>query len=65
MIDFTSLSTRKKTYAGANGNKIAVMYQDALYILKFPGAARLNALGAERENSGLFPAKDESTREKT
>lgn len=42
MIDFTSLPTRKKTYAGANGNKIAVMYQDALYMLKFPGAARLN-----------------------
>lgn len=42
MIDFTELPTRKKTYAGANGNKIAVMYQDALYMLKFPGAARLN-----------------------
>ena len=42
MIDFTTLPTRKKTYAGANGNKIAVMYQDALYMLKFPGAARLN-----------------------
>ena len=42
MIDFTALPTRKKTYAGANGNKIAVMYQDALYMLKFPGAARLN-----------------------
>ena len=26
---------------------------------------RVFALGAERENSGLFPAKDESTREKT
>ena len=42
MIDFTALPTRKKTYAGANGNKIAVVYQDALYMLKFPGAARLN-----------------------
>ncbi len=42
MIDFTTLPTRKKTYAGANGNKIAVMYQDVLYMLKFPGAARLN-----------------------
>ena len=42
MIDFTALPTRKKTYAGANGNKIAVMYHDALYMLKFPGAARHN-----------------------
>ena len=42
MIDFTTLPTRKKTYAGANGNKIAVMYQNALYMLKFSGAARLN-----------------------
>ncbi len=42
MIDFTELPTRKKAYAGANGSKIAVMYQDTLYMLKFPGAARLN-----------------------
>ena len=42
MIDFTELPTRKKTYAGANGNKIAVIYQDALFMLKFPSAARLN-----------------------
>ena len=42
MIDFTDLPRRKKTYAGANGSKIAVIYNDALYMLKFPGAARLN-----------------------
>ena len=42
MIDFTELPTRKKTYAGANGNKIAVIYQDTLFMLKFPSAARLN-----------------------
>ena len=42
MIDFTALPRRNKTYAGANGSKIAVVYNDAVYMLKFPGAARLN-----------------------
>ena len=42
MIDFTALPRRNKSYAGANGSKIAVIYEDALYMLKFPGAARLN-----------------------
>lgn len=42
MIDFTSLPRRNKSYAGANGSKIAVVYNDALYMLKFPGAAWLN-----------------------
>ena len=36
MIDFTDLPVRKKTYAGANGSKIAVIYNGAQYILKFP-----------------------------
>lgn len=42
MMDFTSLPRRNKSYAGANGSKIAVVYNDELYMLKFPGAARLN-----------------------
>ena len=42
MIDFTALPRRNKSYAGANGSKIAVIYEDALYMLKFPGTARLN-----------------------
>lgn len=42
MIDFTTLPRRNKTYAGANGSKIAVMYEDELYMLKFPGIARQN-----------------------
>jgi hypothetical protein len=29
------------SYAGANGSKIAVMYEDELYMLKFPGIACL------------------------
>ena len=42
IIDFTKLPRRNKTYAGANGNKIAVIYEDELYMLKFPAAAKLN-----------------------
>lgn len=42
IIDFTKLPRRNKTYAGANGNKIAVVYEDELYMLKFPAMARLN-----------------------
>lgn len=42
MVDFTPLPRRNKSYAGANGSKIAVVYNDELYMLKFPGAARLN-----------------------
>lgn len=42
MIDFSTLPRRNKTYAGANGSKIAVMYENELYMLKFPGTAWLN-----------------------
>ena len=31
MIDFTGLPTRKKAYAGANGGKIAVIYEGEQY----------------------------------
>lgn len=42
MIDFSLLPRRNKTYAGANGSKIAVIYEDELYMLKFPGIVRKN-----------------------
>ena len=42
MIDFSALPRRNKTYAGANGSKIAVVLDDELYMLKFPGTGRLN-----------------------
>lgn len=42
IIDFTELKKRKKTYAGANGNKISVIYEDKQYMLKFPPQAKLN-----------------------
>lgn len=36
MIDFTELPKRKKSYAGANGSKISVVYNGEQYMLKFP-----------------------------
>lgn len=36
MIDFTLLPRKHKAYAGANGNKISVIYNDEQYMLKFP-----------------------------
>lgn len=36
VIDFTELTKRNKMYAGANGNKICVMYEGKPYMLKFP-----------------------------
>ena len=56
MIDFSNLPVRNKTYAGANGSKISVLYNGEQYMLKFPPApsrnqamsytgARLNILG--------------------
>ena len=42
MIDFTNLPVRNKTYAGANGSKISVVYDGALYMLKFPAVPVIN-----------------------
>ncbi|MFR5875268.1 MAG: HipA domain-containing protein [Eubacterium sp.] len=42
MIDFTNLPTRNKTYAGANGSKISVIYNGEQYMLKFPSFAPKN-----------------------
>ena len=42
MIDFTALPTRNKFYAGANGAKIAVIYDGEQYMLKFPAPAPKN-----------------------
>jgi hypothetical protein len=41
-IDFTKLEKRKKMYAGANGNKISVLYNNEQYMLKFPASAKQN-----------------------
>ena len=42
MLDFTALPTRNKFYAGANGAKIAVIYDGEQYMLKFPAPAPKN-----------------------
>lgn len=42
MIDFTGLPTKHKTYAGANGSKICVVYEGEAYMLKFPAIPSRN-----------------------
>ncbi len=42
MVDFTNLPVRKKTYTGANGSKICVVYNNELYMLKFPALSTKN-----------------------
>ena len=42
MLDFTALPTRNKFYAGANGAKIAVIYDGEQYMLKFPAPSPKN-----------------------
>lgn len=42
MIDFSTLPRKNKAYAGANGSKISVIYNDEQYMLKFPPAPRKN-----------------------
>jgi len=41
-IDFSDLQKRNKAYAGANGNKISVIYKDEQYMLKFPSVSKKN-----------------------
>lgn len=41
-MDFTNLKRKNKTYAGANGSKISVVYNDEQYMLKFPAIANKN-----------------------
>jgi len=42
MIDFTGLPTTRKAYGGANGGKIAVIYDGEQYMLKFPPYPKRN-----------------------
>lgn len=42
LIDFTDCKTLKKGYGGANGNKISVIYNNDIYMLKFPSPATKN-----------------------
>ena len=61
MVDFTNLPRRNKTYAGANGSKIAVMYNGEQYMLKFPVSpsrtkemSYTNGCGSEYLGSHIF-----------
>lgn len=42
LIDFTNLPKRNKTYAGANGSKISIIYNNDQYMLKFPSNSTIN-----------------------
>lgn len=42
MEDFTKLETKNKSYGGANGNKKSVIFNNELWMLKFPSNAKLN-----------------------
>ena len=42
LVDFTHFKKRNKAYAGANGNKISILYEGEQYMLKFPSHAKLN-----------------------
>lgn len=42
MIDFTNLPKKNKTYTGANGSKICVVYEGEPYMLKFPAIPSRN-----------------------
>lgn len=42
LIDFTNLPKRNKTYTGANGSKISIIYNNNQYMLKFPSNSIIN-----------------------
>ena len=58
MIDFTNLPIRNKTYAGANGSKISVMYNNELYIKK---NFTRPCLGNERNGFLIFHTKSSAS----
>lgn len=41
-IDFTDLPQKNKSYSGANGSKLCVVYNDEDYMLKFPASGTKN-----------------------
>lgn len=40
IIDFTNMVRKNKTYNGASGNKISIIYNDEQYMIKFPPVAK-------------------------
>ena len=43
MVDFTCFQTRRKAYGGANGNKLSIIINDELWMLKLPSHAQKDA----------------------
>lgn len=41
-LDFTNCKKLVKGYGGGNGNKISILYNDEIYMLKFPPIAKFN-----------------------
>ena len=44
MVDFTCFQTRRKAYGGANGNKLSIIINDELWMLKLPSHAQKHFL---------------------
>ena len=42
MLDFTNFQIKKKTYSGANGNKISILIDGEMYMLKMPQRSNKN-----------------------
>lgn len=42
MLDFTNCHILKKAYGGANGNKLSIIFNDSIYMLKLPTHALKN-----------------------
>ena len=42
MINFSNLPVRKKSYGGANGNKLSILIDNEIYMLKLPQKATKN-----------------------
>lgn len=41
-IDFTNLPQKNKSYSGANGSKLCIIYNNEDYMLKFPASSTKN-----------------------
>jgi hypothetical protein len=44
MIDFTNMIRKNKTFNGASGNKLSIIYDGEQYMLKFAPVAKKNKI---------------------
>lgn len=42
MLDFTNMIHKNKTFNGASGNKLSIVYNDEQYMIKFAPSANKN-----------------------